>query len=137
MSSTTREALETFGLRFTACCAGDDRPAWLGVTTRNDAGRLLVAQVRRDTPARTAGLNVDDEILAIDEFRVRADRLENRLEQYKPGDTVSMLVARRDQLLRLDVDARHGAAASVAPRRQPSAPARSQQARSRWLQPPR
>jgi predicted metalloprotease with PDZ domain len=46
---------------------------------------------------------VDDEILAIDDFRVRADRFENRLEQYKPGDRVSVLVARREQLLKVDV----------------------------------
>jgi predicted metalloprotease with PDZ domain len=51
----------------------------------------------------TAGLNVDDEILAIDDFRVRADQLAARLDQYKPGDRVTMLVARRDQLLRLQV----------------------------------
>jgi predicted metalloprotease with PDZ domain len=96
-----RGALDTLGLRFRA---GGDRPgrAWLGVTTRNDAGRLLVSQVRRETPASTAGLNVDDEILAIDDFRVRADRLENRLEQYKPGDQVTLLVARREQLVRLE-----------------------------------
>ena len=35
-----------------------------------------------------AGLNVDDEILAIDDVRVRADGLAARLEQYKPGDKV-------------------------------------------------
>ena len=97
-----RGALDTFGLRFRA---GADRGgrAWLGVTTRNDAGRLLISQVRRDTPAFEAGLNVDDEILAFDDFRVRADRLENRLEQYRPGDRVNVLVARREQLLRLSV----------------------------------
>jgi predicted metalloprotease with PDZ domain len=48
-------------------------------------------------------LNVDDEILAFDEFRVRADRLDNRLEQYRAGDRVSILIARREQLSRLDV----------------------------------
>ena len=31
-----------------------------------------MSQVRRETPAFAAGFNVDDEILAIDEFRVRA-----------------------------------------------------------------
>jgi predicted metalloprotease with PDZ domain len=67
-----------------------------------DAGRLLVTQVKRNTPAFSAGLNVDDEIVAIDEVRVR-DRLEERLEQYSPGDRISLLVARRDRLLSLDV----------------------------------
>jgi predicted metalloprotease with PDZ domain len=98
------EALQTFGLRFRpAAPPQGGGKAWLGATTRNDAGRLVVSQVRRDTPAYTAGVNVDDEILAIGEFRVRADRLDNRLEQYKPGEKISLLLARREQLLRLDV----------------------------------
>jgi predicted metalloprotease with PDZ domain len=95
------EALEVFGLRFRPS-ASSSRPS-LGVSTRNDAGRLVVTQVRRDTPAFVAGLNVDDEILAIDDFRVRADRFEGRLDQYKPGDRVSILVARREQLRKIDV----------------------------------
>jgi predicted metalloprotease with PDZ domain len=100
------EALEAFGLRFKpAPTPTADKPAkaWLGVTTRNEGGRLIVSQVRRATPGFRAGLNVDDEILAVDEYRVRADRLESRLEQYRPGDRVSVLVARREQLMRLDV----------------------------------
>ena len=99
------EALETFGLRFTPVEAprGDPRGrAWLGAATRNDTGRLVVTQVRRGTPAFAAGLNVDDEILAMNGFRVRADQLATRLEQYKPGDTVALLVARRDQVVTLD-----------------------------------
>jgi predicted metalloprotease with PDZ domain len=95
-----REALDTFGLRFRAPGPASAR-AWLGITTRVDGGRLLVSQVRRDTPGLAAGLNVDDEILAIDDFRVRADAWDARLQQYRPGDRVQLLVARRDQLLRL------------------------------------
>lgn len=96
------EALEWFGLRFRPVDPRSQR-AWLGATTRNDAGRLVVSQVRRETPVHAAGLNVDDEILAIDDVRVRADGLAARLDQYRPGDTVSVLVARRDRLLRLNV----------------------------------
>jgi predicted metalloprotease with PDZ domain len=59
--------------------------------------------VRRGTPAHQAGVNVDDEILAIDDFRVRADGLDRRLEQYAPGRTVTLLVARRDELMRIPV----------------------------------
>jgi predicted metalloprotease with PDZ domain len=95
------EALETFGVRF-ARTFTSMRP-WLGVATRNDGGRLVVSQVRRGGPAHAAGINVDDEIVAIDEFRVRADRLESRLDQYQPGDRVSVLLARREQLVRVPV----------------------------------
>jgi predicted metalloprotease with PDZ domain len=98
------EALDWFGLRFkpvdVSPTAGPGK-AWLGATTRNDSGRLVVTQVRRGTPAHQAGVNVDDEILAIDDFRVRADGLDRRLEQYTPGRAVTLLVARRDELLRL------------------------------------
>ncbi len=100
------ETLDTFGLRFKPPLPPPaDRPAkpWLGISTRIDNGRLLVTQVQRDSPADVAGLNVDDEILAIDDFRVRADRLDNRLEQYQRGDKVAFLVARREQLVRIPV----------------------------------
>lgn len=99
------EALEVFGLQFRpANGTPNGKPkGWIGATTKIDAGRLLIAQVKRETPAYTAGLNLDDEIVAIDEVRVRSDRLDERLEQYSPGDRVSVLVARRDRLLSLDL----------------------------------
>ena len=59
--------------------------------------------MRRGTPGIDAGLNVDDEIIAIDDVRVRADGLAARLDQYKPGDKIAVLVARRDRLMKLDV----------------------------------
>ncbi len=98
-------ALDVFTLQFRpAAPLPNGKPkVWIGAATKLDSGRLLVAQVKRDTPAFTAGLNVDDEIVAIDQVRVRADRLDERLEQYAPGDRIALLVARRDRLLSLDV----------------------------------
>ncbi len=96
------QALDYFGLRFRpvdAARAG----AFLGATTRVENGRLIVTGVRRDTPAMAAGLNVGDEILAMDDVRVPPDGLAARLEQYRAGDTVALLVARRDRLTRLDL----------------------------------
>jgi predicted metalloprotease with PDZ domain len=46
---------------------------------------------------------VDDEIIAIDDFRVRPDQLDARMEQYIVGDRVAVLVARRDRLMGVDV----------------------------------
>ena len=97
-----KEALEWYGLRFRPLDPGAKR-AWLGTNTRVDNGRLIVAGVRRDTPAHAAGVNVDDEILAIDDVRVRQDGLVTRLEQYAPGQRITLLVARRDRLTRLEV----------------------------------
>ena len=97
------EALEWFGVRFRTEPERGPQKAWLGATTRMDSGRLIVSEVRRLTPAYDAGLSVDDEILGIDDYRVRAEQLDLRLGDYKAGDTVSLLIARRDQLMRLDV----------------------------------
>jgi predicted metalloprotease with PDZ domain len=100
------EALNWFGLAFRNQkngTAGSEKmeKAALGVDTRADNGRLIVSRVLRDSPAFDSGLSVDDEIIAIDEFRVRPDQLAPRLENYRPGDKVSILVARRDQLTRI------------------------------------
>jgi predicted metalloprotease with PDZ domain len=97
------EALEWFGLRFKTEPGATPSKGWLGLVTRTDNGRLLVSQVRRDTPGWQYGFNVDDELLAIDDYRVRPQQWETRLEQYRPGDSATVLVARRDRLQRLPV----------------------------------
>jgi predicted metalloprotease with PDZ domain len=96
-------ALEWFGLRFRP--AGEPRldRGWLGAQTRIDNGRVVIAQVRRGTPAYEAGLNAEDEIVAINGFRVRAEPLDQRLQQYRPGQRVTVLVARREHLRELEV----------------------------------
>jgi predicted metalloprotease with PDZ domain len=100
------EALNWFGLEFQGsrpAAASTDEPAWLGAKTRTDAGRLLVENVPRGTPAYAGGVNAGDEILAIDDFRILPDDLDTRLAAYRPGRTVVLLVSRRDELKRLDV----------------------------------
>jgi predicted metalloprotease with PDZ domain len=71
------------------------------MTTKIETGRLLVTQIPRHTPAWQAGINVDDELIAIDDYRIRPEQWATRLEQYRPGEQVSLLVARRERLLRL------------------------------------
>ena len=100
------DPLTSLGLRFKIAEPDAGKVAGratLGAITKVDGGRLVVSQVRRATPAHEAGLNVDDEIVAVDDFRVRPDQLESRMEQYAPGDRVSVLIARRDRLIRIDV----------------------------------
>jgi predicted metalloprotease with PDZ domain len=97
------EALDWFGLRFKPAPAATPEKAWLGLVTRTDNGRLLVSQVHRQTPGWQYGFNVDDEILAIDDYRVLPQQWETRLAQYHPGEQVTVLVARRERLQRLEV----------------------------------
>ncbi len=110
-----KEALDWYGLRFAdaeksekpdAKDAGEPKelPAgWLGMDVAVQEGRLTVTAVKRGTPAFEAGVNVGDEILAIDDYRVPPEGLEGRLKFYRPGTQASLLVARRDLLVRLPV----------------------------------
>jgi predicted metalloprotease with PDZ domain len=59
--------------------------------------------VQRQTPGWQYGFNVDDEILAIDDYRVLPQHWDTRLAHYRPGEQVTVLVARRDRLQRLTV----------------------------------
>ena len=96
------EALDWLGLRF-ASAEEPGTEGWTGLETRDVRGRLLVSQVRRETPGWHAGFNVDDEILAIDDDRVLPEQWKARLKQYQPGDRVSVLIARRGRLRQLDI----------------------------------
>ena len=96
------DALALYGLRFRAAGAPGSRAA-LGVTTRNDSGRLVVAPAARDAAPSSTGLMTDDEILAINDRRVTADQLNRRLDEYKPGERIGLLIARRGQLLRQEL----------------------------------
>jgi predicted metalloprotease with PDZ domain len=111
------KALDWYGLEFqkpksnseageskTDAEKSDDRKkSWVGLTTEDKSGKLVVTQVRRDAPAFEAGLNVDDEILAIDQYRVTAGNWSARLKQYQPGESVEVLIARREQIERLRI----------------------------------
>ena len=103
------EALDWFGFDLALSDSSDTAnvddtaPAWVGLATRADNGRLLVTEVRRGTPGFDAGFNVGDEIVAVDDYRVRANGWASRLDLYRAGEEASVLVARRERLLRLDV----------------------------------
>lgn len=95
-------ALDYYGLRFAIPeePEPDAEPAgYLGVETRE----AVITSVRRGTPGFEAGINVGDELLAIDDYRVPPGELASRLERYRPGDAISLLVARHGTLRRLPV----------------------------------
>jgi len=99
------EALDWFGLQFRAADENGkpERKSWLGVDTRVDGGRLVITRIPRGGPAEHSGLMVDDEIIAINDFRVRPEKFEKHLENHAPGEQVSVLVARREKLGRYGV----------------------------------
>lgn len=99
-------ALQWWGLRWAESAAPeseDPQSGWLGVQTRSTGGRLVISEVLRDTPAWAAGLNVGDEIIAVDDERITTENLATRLGQLGVGHEGTWLIARRGHLLRVPV----------------------------------
>jgi predicted metalloprotease with PDZ domain len=63
----------------------------------------MMTRVVRGTPAFDAGIDVDDEIVAINDVRLPAGQLAARIAQFRPGETATFTISRRDLLRRLDV----------------------------------
>lgn len=78
-------------------------PAWLGVATRTENGRLRVASLRSNGPAYAAGVSAGDEVVALDGWRVDDGRLSARVGERSPGDSLTLSVFRRDELLHIPV----------------------------------
>lgn len=73
---------------------------WLGITTK---GQSAVATVLDGSPAMQAGVYPDDEVLALDGYRVDGGALLQRTEDKKPGEAVTLTLFRRDKLLSVPV----------------------------------
>lgn len=100
-------ALEWFGLQFkrpkTKAGAEPEEPKiWLGASTSSGDGQLTISRIADHSPAAKAGLNVGDELIAINEYRLSGG-LDGRLEQYSVDDTVEVLISRRGKLYRMAV----------------------------------
>ncbi len=131
-------ALDWFGLKFD----GEDElsedaedpeqeeaTAWLGL----DLGGDRISEVRRSTPAHDFGFNVDDEIVALDGFRVTGSSWHERLKQYKPGDTAEVLISRRGELRTLSVTFAEDEEMQKKVIVDEDAPTRARQEREAWL----
>lgn len=66
--------------------------AYLGANSTNTNGKVLITSVVKYSPAYKFGINVNDEILAIDNFRT--DDLTKALTYKKAGDKISILLSR-------------------------------------------
>ena len=94
------EALDWFGLQFKPL---REKPrVWLGVRTRLDGQRTIVSEVRRGSPAADAGLDINDELVAVNDVEV-GGKLADRLATLAPGSTITFTVQRRGTTQRINV----------------------------------
>ncbi len=102
-------ALEWLGLRFKTNALKDGTTdktgeVWIGSDSSASDGRLWVRRVLRGSPSDVAGLNVDDELVALDGYRVEPATWPDRLGLYQPGDRLTLTIARRGKLMQLPIE---------------------------------
>jgi predicted metalloprotease with PDZ domain len=93
------------GLQFAPVDAQQNPPlkGYLGISLQNLDGKPVIAGIPTGTPAYNQGLNVNDEILGIDGFRVGLETIQSRMEYKTPGATIELLIARGDKLRTISV----------------------------------
>ncbi|HEY9890360.1 MAG TPA: M61 family metallopeptidase [Candidatus Sericytochromatia bacterium] len=94
------EYLEPFGLRLNVV---EEAVPYLGLTVKTENNQEMIKFVEVTSPAALAGVDAGDELLAIDNLRVTADQLSDRLKDYQAGDTIKLSLFHQDQLRTLSV----------------------------------
>ena len=93
--------LDTFGL-YLKTVEESDLP-YMGIRVQSENNRELIQYVAAESPAAVAGIDAMDELLAIDGIKVTAASLNDRLKDYKDGDTIQVTVFHQDELKTLPV----------------------------------
>lgn len=85
----------------------DETAKWeMGIQTRERDGNLIVDKVLADGPAAAAGMNVDDELVAVAGYRVSGTTLRQQLAAVvEPDKSVDVVIARRGKLQTLSIRA--------------------------------
>ena len=79
--------------------AQNEADAYLGVRTKNEGGKVIISTVYSGSAAEMQGLSVNDEIIAIDGYRVDKSDFEDMLEMKNVNDSFEVMIA-RDNLIK-------------------------------------
>ncbi len=104
------EALQWYGLkldrtpsRTAAVDAGRPAPVDFGVLWDPQSPELVAEAVLKGSTGAQAGILPEDELLAIDGFRVTRDTLPDRMLHLAPGEMADLLLVRHGQVMTLPV----------------------------------
>jgi predicted metalloprotease with PDZ domain len=94
------EYLEPFGLKVSPI---KDNFPYLGIKLASENNKEIVKFVASDSPAFLAGIDPGDELLAINGIRVNSQTLNDRLQDFNPGDQIEITLFHDDELRTLTV----------------------------------
>ncbi len=75
----------------------------LGLTLKEKYGHLIIKNIKSTTPAYNFGLNVNDEIIAINGLRCDKDFFFDYLENQEDGKNMRILISRGQNILTIDI----------------------------------
>ena len=82
----------------------DTKRLSLELTTKDDKGKLMVKTVKRGGVAYDFGINVNDELIAIDGYRIKnSSHIATLLGEYAAGDKVNVTVSREGKLQEISI----------------------------------
>jgi predicted metalloprotease with PDZ domain len=82
-----------------------DKPGALGIRTRTAGDRVIVSAVLTGLPAYDGGVNVNDELAAINGERLDSSNASKALADIKAGEKVTLTVFRREKLMNIELTA--------------------------------
>jgi predicted metalloprotease with PDZ domain len=88
-------ALADFGLRLVTNADEGNLPPFIGLTLKEQETVKFVAAA---SPAERAGINVGDQLVAIDGLRITSEQFSGQLKDYAAGDTVRLTIFHQDLL---------------------------------------
>ena len=94
--------LKPFGLRVKSIQDKEPVP-YLGLKVSTENGREVIKFVETNSPAAIVGIDIGDELLAIEGIKVKSGDLNERLKNYQSGDRISVTIFHQDELKTLSV----------------------------------
>jgi predicted metalloprotease with PDZ domain len=82
-----------------------EKPGTLGIRTRNGGDRVIVANVLEGLPAYDGGVNVNDELVAIDGQKLDSSNSAKLLNDLHAGQKTALTVFRRERIMTIDLTA--------------------------------
>lgn len=73
---------------------------WSGISSSIKEGKLTVSAIERGSPAWDSGVNVNDELIAVDDVRL-SDDLAKVISSYKVGEVVEITLSRSGAIRRI------------------------------------
>ena len=86
------DIFKEFGLDLTIDRSYSTKP-WSGISTELKGDRIMVTNIVSNSPGVESGLSVNDEIIALDDWRLKF-KFEDYLSRYKIGNRIKIMYSR-------------------------------------------